>query len=50
MPLMFVTFGVLKPERSSDVRLEQLSNMPLMFVTFDVSSFDKSSDVRLLQP
>ena len=47
MKSISVTLDVSELDKSSDVRLEQPSNMQNISVTLDVFQFDKSSDVRL---
>ena len=50
IPLISITFKVLKFERLSDVKLGQPANIPPIFVTFEVLKFFSSSDVNAEQP
>ena len=47
---IFVTFAVLKLERSSEDSLLQSWNMNAIFVTFAVLKLERVSEERLLQP
>ena len=49
MAPILVTLEVSKPDKSSDVRLEQPRNMFSIVVTFEVLTPVKSIEVRLVQ-
>ena len=50
MALILVTLAVSKPDKSSDVKLEQFWNILYILATFVVSKPDTSSSVKLEQP